>query len=129
MAIKRGSKVETSFGAASMTDLMFLLLIFFMVATTLINSNALKIVLPQSSNKIDDRPKTTISVTKDLTYYLDNVQMSLNDIEIQLKSIFKGVEKPVVNLNLDEGVPVGELVKLMNMSKRNGYTPYIMTRP
>ncbi|MEG1553961.1 MAG: biopolymer transporter ExbD, partial [Rikenellaceae bacterium] len=46
MAIKRGSKVESSFGAASMTDLMFLLLIFLMVATTLINTNALKILLP-----------------------------------------------------------------------------------
>ncbi len=129
MAIKRGSKVETSFGSASMTDLMFLLIIFFMVATTLINSNALKIALPQSSNQVNDRPKTTISVTSDIQYYLDNNPVSFDEIEPRLQAIFKGVEKPVVNINMDKSVPVDELVKLMNIAKNNNYTPYIMTQP
>ena len=112
-----------------MTDLMFLLIMFFMVATTLINSNALKIALPQSSNQVNDLPKTTISVTKELQYYLDNVPVSFNEIEPKLQAIFKGVEKPVLNINMDKSVPVDELVKLMNIAKANNYTPYIMTQP
>ena len=52
MAIKRISKSEQSFGSASMTDLMFLLLIFLLVATTMINPNALKLVLPKGENQL-----------------------------------------------------------------------------
>ena len=54
MAIKHGSKVDKSFSAASMTDLMFLLLLFLLIATTLINPNALKLMLPKSSNQLKD---------------------------------------------------------------------------
>ena len=54
MAIRRGSKVSSAFSAASMTDLMFLLLVFMLIATTLINPNALKLTLPTSNNQIKE---------------------------------------------------------------------------
>lgn len=129
MAIKRGSKVETSFGSASMTDLMFLLLIFLMVATTLINSNALKILLPESSNQISEKPTATISVTVDLEYYLDKVPMSISHIESVLRERFEGVDKPVVMLNIDKRVSIEELTKLMNMAKSNDFVPFLVTKP
>lgn len=69
-----------------MTDLMFLLLIFLMVATTLINTNALKILLPQSSNQVSDKPTTTISVTEDLQYFVDKQPMPFENIEGVLKA-------------------------------------------
>ncbi len=62
MAIKHGSKVEKSFSASSMTDLMFLLLLFLLIATTLINPNALKLMLPKSSNQLKEKAMTTVSV-------------------------------------------------------------------
>ena len=62
MAIKRGSKVDKSFSSSAMTDLMFLLLIFMLIATTLINPNALKLMLPQSSNQLKDKAITTVSI-------------------------------------------------------------------
>ena len=129
MAIKRGSKVETSFGAASMTDLMFLLLIFLMVATTLINSNALKILLPQSSNQISEKPTATISVTEKLEYFLDKEPMNIAQIEVVLQNRFQGVDKPVVMLNIDKRVSIEELTKLMNLAKRNNFVPFLMTKP
>ena len=61
MAIKHGSKVDKSFSASSMTDLMFLLLLFLLIATTLINPNALKLMLPKSSNQLKDKAMTTAS--------------------------------------------------------------------
>lgn len=62
MAIKRGSKVDKSFSSASMTDLIFLLLLFMLIATTLINPNAIKLILPKSSNQLKDKAMTTISI-------------------------------------------------------------------
>ena len=62
MAIKHGSKVDKSFSASSMTDLMFLLLLFLLIATTLINPNALKLMLPKSSNQLKDKAITTVSI-------------------------------------------------------------------
>lgn len=129
MAIKRSAKVETSFGSASMTDLMFLLLIFLMVATTLINTNALKIMLPQSSNQVSDKPTTTISVTDDLRYYVDKQEMPFDNIEGFLKGKFQDVEKPIIMLNMDKRVSVEEFVRIMNIAKRNNYTLLLMTQP
>lgn len=129
MAIKRGSKVETSFGAASMTDLMFLLLIFLMVVTTMINSNALKILLPKSANQTEEKPTTTISVTSDLTYYMDNVPIEFANLEPTLQKKFEGVEKPVIMLSMDKRVSIEEFAKLMNIAKANDYALFLMTEP
>ncbi len=129
MAIKRGSKVETSFGAASMTDMMFLLLIFLMVATTLINTNALKILLPKSSNQVSDKPTTTISVTDKLVYFIDKEQIEFSALEARLQKRFKDVEKPIVMLNMDKRVSVEEFAKVMNIAKRNQYSLFMMTKP
>ncbi len=129
MAIKRSAKVETSFGSASMTDLMFLLLIFLMVATTLINTNALKIMLPQSSNQVSDKPTSTITVTDDLHYYVDKQEMPFENIESFLKDKFQDVEKPIIMLNMDKRVSVEEFVRIMNIAKRNNYTLLLMTQP
>ena len=73
MAIRRGSKVNSAFSSASMTDLMFLLLVFMLIATTLINPNALKLTLPTSNNQIKEKPYTTVSITSDLQYYVETV--------------------------------------------------------
>lgn len=129
MAIKRGSKVETSFGASAMTDMMFLLLIFLMVATTLINTNALNILLPKSSNQISDKPTTTISVTEDLIYYIDKDVIPFSELEGNLQSRFKGIENPVIMLNMDKRVSVEEFTKMMNIAKKNKYTLFLMTQP
>lgn len=129
MAIKRGSKVETSFGSASMTDMMFLLLIFLMVATTLINNNALKIMLPQGSNKASDKPTTTITVTKDLHYYINNEPIKYADIEPFLQSLPRRDDKEVIMLSIDKRVTVDELAKLMNIVTRNNFLPFLMTEP
>ena len=66
MAIKRGSKVEVGFSSSSMTDLIFLLLLFMMLSTTLINPNAVKLTLPKATNQLKDKPVATVSITADL---------------------------------------------------------------
>ena len=94
MAIRRGSKVNSAFSSASMTDLMFLLLVFMLIATTLINPNALKLTLPTSNNQIKEKPYTTVSITSDLQYYVETVPVRFDDLETILRGKLEGAEQP-----------------------------------
>ena len=129
MAIKRGSKVEVGFSSSSMTDLIFLLLLFMMLSTTLINPNAVKLTLPQSSNQIKDKAATSVSITPDLHYYLDKEPIAFDQLEAALQTRLQGQEKPVVSLHADETVPVGEVVKVMNIARKNKLQLFMATRP
>ena len=81
MALKRHSKVSGEFSSSSMSDLVFLLLIFFMMTSTLIAPNALKLLLPQSNNQtIASKPITTVSITKDLRYVEKEVEHDLTEV-------------------------------------------------
>ena len=132
MAIKRGSKVDKSFSSSAMTDLMFLLLIFMLIATTLINPNALKLELPKSSNQLKDKAITTVSIEQkgsEYIYYveLDKVQ-GIEGIERALKARLDGQESPTVSLHCDKKVAVDEVVKVMNIAKDNGYRLILATQ-
>ena len=133
MAIKRGSKVDKSFSSSAMTDLMFLLLIFMIIATTLINPNALKLMLPKSSNQLKDKAITTVSIQKasnGYNYYveLDRVQ-GIRGVEAALKSGLAGQTEPTVSLHCDKTVAVDEVVKVMNIAKDNDYRLILATQP
>ncbi len=129
MAIKRGSKVDKSFSAASMTDLMFLLLFFMLISTTLINPNALRLTLPRSSNQITEKPYTTVSITSDLRYYVETSPVEFSSLESILKSKLSGTEDPTVSLHCDKSVPVEEVVKVMNIAKDNRFKLILATNP
>ena len=133
MAIKRGSKVNHSFSASSMTDLMFLLLIFMIIATTLINPNALKLMLPKSSNQLKDKAMTTVSIQQEgarYNYYveLERVQ-GIEGVEQALRTRLDGCEDATVSLHCDKTVAVDEVVKVMNIAKDNGYKLIAATQP
>lgn len=132
MAIKRGSKVNASFSAASMTDLMFLLLVFMMIATTLINPNALRLTLPKSANQVKERAYTSVSIQDtggQYRFYVETDPVSFSDLESILKSRLAGQEEPTISLYCDKSVPVDELVKVMNIAIDNRYKLILATSP
>ena len=100
-----------------MTDLMFQLLLFMLISTTLINPNALKLMLPKSS------------ITKDLNYYVEMEPVSLDGLERALQAKMQGAEDPTVSLHCDKSVPVDEVVKVMNIAKNNKYKLILATSP
>ena len=131
MAIKHGSKVDKSFSASSMTDLMFLLLLFLLIATTLINPNALKLMLPKSSNQLKDKAMTTVSVQDaghgKYRYYVELQDVgSIGGVERALKARQKDA---TVSLHCDKTVAVDEVVKVMNIAKDNNYKLILATSP
>ncbi len=130
MAIKSRNKVNPQFSMSSMTDIVFLLLIFFMITSTMIHPNALKLLLPKSNNQVSAKPITTVSITANLDYYVERSPVKLSELEAALKVKFDGVpeEDRTLSLHTDESVPMGEAVKVLNIAKSNNYRLILATQ-
>ncbi|MGM0619925.1 MAG: ExbD/TolR family protein [Bacteroidota bacterium] len=134
MALKRRNKVNSTFSMSSMTDIVFLLLIFFMVTSTLVAPNALKLLLPQSNNQTAAKPITTISITKDVKYYINDdgalKSVSFQEIEPFLRERYGvGNDDIYISLYAEKSVPWDEVVKIMNIARRNKYKMIAATAP
>ncbi len=121
--------MDASFSTASMSDVVFLLLVFLLISTTLINPNALKLMLPKSNNQLNVKPYTTVSITKDLQYYVEDEYVPFPEVESRLRAILGDVENPVVSLHADKSVPIEEVVKVMNILKDNNFQMILATAP
>ena len=113
MALKKGQKISSTFNMSSMTDIIFLLLIFFMLTSTLVHPNALKLVLPQSKNQTSAKPQTSVSITADLRYYVETRRVSYDELEPALQAKLGQEPDMYIALHVDETVPMREVVKVM----------------
>ena len=135
MALKRNTKVDASFSVSSMTDIVFLLLIFFLVTSTLINPNALKLLLPRSTGQVNAKATVSVSI-KDwgentYTYHVNGSQepVPYEVVEEELIGLLSQEEDPTFSIYSDQTVPVGEVVQMMNIAKRNHYKVILATQP
>ena len=135
MALKRNTKVDASFSVSSMTDIVFLLLIFFLVTSTLINPNALKLLLPKSTGQVSAKATVSVSI-KDwgddtYTYHVNGAMdpMPYDVVEEELVNLLSQEEDPTFSIYSDQSVPVGEVVQMMNIAKRNHYKVILATQP
>jgi biopolymer transport protein ExbD len=102
-----------------MTDIVFLLLIFFIIASTLISPNSLDVELPKASH-MSPRPQTvSISITKDLMYHVNETEVAKQDIETQVLALMTGEENPGIILKADKSVPIENVVVIMDIANRN----------
>ncbi len=134
MALKRRSKVETAFSMSSMTDIIFLLLIFFMVTSTVVFPNAVKVLLPQSKKQTSASPLTRVTIDKELNYYVafgnDREKMvTFEDITPFLIESQSREPEMYVALYADETVPYREVVKVLNIANENKFKMVLATRP
>jgi len=133
MALKRRNKVEVSFSMASMTDIVFLLLLFFMITSTQVAPNALKLLLPQSNNQTIAKAITTISITADLKYYINEKgnlrNVAFSEIEPFIQRMIKQDEETYLALHADKSVPIEQVVNVMNIAKRHKINMILATSP
>ena len=134
MALKRKSRISTEFSMASMSDLVFLLLIFFMITSTLVAPNALKLLRPESNNQTSAKPITTISITQDLKYYINDdgtlKRVAFQEIEPFLINKYGvGNDEIYISLHAEKTVPWEEVVKIMNIARKNKYKLIAATAP
>lgn len=130
MALKRRTKVNPNFSMSSMTDIVFLLLIFFMVTSTMIAPNALKLLLPKSSHQTSASAITTISITDDLKYYIETNQIPLEDLEgiLQYRFRDKNTDDVTISLHCDQDIPLHAMVKILNIAKDNKWKLILATQ-
>lgn len=120
---------------SSMTDIVFLLLIFFLVTSTLVNPNALKLLLPKSTGQVGAKATASVSI-KDwgddvYTYHINGRQdpVEFEELETGLAEILQEQEDPTFSIFSDESVPIKEIVQVMNIAKRNHYKVILATSP
>lgn len=114
MAIKSRNKKGVEFNMASMSDLVFLLLIFFMITSTLISPNAIKLLLPSSSSKTMSRQNVTIYINDQFDYYLDKQRIEANNLQQALSVELAAHIDGTVVLRSDKSVPVQYVVNVID---------------
>ena len=131
--IKRRTKTIGDFSMSSMTDIIFLLLIFFMLTSTIVVPNAIKVNLPQGKERVHTQPMARITIKADLTYYaqwgkepVKEVQES--EIAAFLAECSEKDQEMFVALYADETVPYREVVKVLDIANENKYKMVLATR-
>ena len=132
--LKRNAKISPAFSMASMTDVIFLLLIFFMITSTMVSPNAIKVLLPQGKQQTSAKPLTRVIIDKDLNYYAafgnDKEQpLSVEELAPFLQGCAEREPEMYVALYADESVPYREIVKVLNIANENHFKMVLATRP
>ena len=115
---------------ASMTDIVFLLLIFFMITSTFVSPNALKVNLPSSTGKVK-KEKTTVSVNilDDYSYGVNMKPVELDFLESAIMNELNGVDNPGLILHADKTVPIEYVVNVMDIANKNRLALVLATSP
>jgi len=118
MAITNKNKVSIQFSNAGMSDIVFLLLLFFMLTSTLVHPTALKLLLPKGTTQSSARPMTTVSITKDLQYYIEDQPIDLEFLESALRSRVQDSPEIYISVHADRSVPIEYVVNVMNIAAK-----------
>lgn len=127
MAIRSRNKVEVSFSMSSMTDIVFLLLIFFIILSTLVSPYGVKVDLPKGQITTKEHPKIDVSITRDLEYSINGTYLSKSELREGLRNYKGGTEKVI--LHVDKSIPTGETIEILSMAKEFGLEIVIATTP
>ncbi|MDO4229290.1 MAG: biopolymer transporter ExbD [Capnocytophaga sp.] len=127
MKIRGRNKVSPEFSMSSMTDIVFLLLVFFMITAN--SPNALDLLLPKARGKSTNTQNVSVSINKDMNYFIDKKPIAIEDLEQELKIALQGVEKPTIILRVEESVPIEKAVTVMDIANQNQYKVILAVRP
>ena len=119
MKIRRNKHFKPEVSTSSLNDIMFFLLLFFLIVSTLANPNVIKLLLPSSNASQNiNKQQITISVTEGKQYFIDNNQVSISQIEPILKSKMAGIDEPTVVLRFAKTLSVQDLVDVLEIGTR-----------
>ncbi|MDB4108220.1 biopolymer transporter ExbD [Flavobacteriaceae bacterium] len=129
MNIRGRNKISPEFNMSSMTDIVFLLLIFFMIASTLVTTNAIDILLPTASGKTENKKSIAVSIKKDLSFYIDQSKVEVQNLETELLQLLQKETAPTLVLRAEKSVPVDYVVKVMDIANRNKFKIILAVNP
>jgi len=128
MSLDSQNKINPNFSMSSMTDIVFLLLIFFMLTSTLVTTNALKIELPTSSAEALKKQTLSISITDDLRYFVNNEAVEPLLLESKIKGYFHSIDDPTLVLRAAKTIPIEYAVDVIDLAYRNNYKIVLATQ-
>ena len=130
MGLRSSHKVDAGFNASSMTDLIFLLLIFFVILSTLVSPYALPVALPPSANKTKEKAKVTVRIDAEEHYSGNNQMIEAGQLEGMLTAeMAKTPQDQAIVLHVDQSVPTGVTVSVLDICKRNKWKIILATKP
>lgn len=129
MNFRSRNKVTPEFSMSSMTDIVFLLLIFFMLTSTMVTTNALDLVLPKAKGITAKNQNISVSINKDLQFFIDKTPVQEIDLENVITANFSDKEDKSLILRVEEGVPIEHAVKVLDIANRNQIKVVLAVRP
>lgn len=132
MALKKRNKVSAEFSMSSLTDIIFLLLIFFMLTSTLVSQNALNLKLPSSNSKTVAPPSLAVSIKKSGEYFFNGRPTDFESLESAVETVASKMdnqEKTTMNIFSDKDTPVQYVVKVMDLANRLKLQAILATEP
>jgi biopolymer transport protein ExbD len=130
MALESRHKTNKNFAMSGMTDIVFLLLIFFMIASTLITPAAQNMQLPESNNQTQANPVLVVSIDRNRKIWVDDQEYVLGELEGVLRNKLQSYgEAPTVRLNADRDLNMDEVFTFLDIARRNRYRVILGTRP
>jgi biopolymer transport protein ExbD len=116
MRVRRNKRFHAEIAASALSDIMFFLLLFFLIISTLANPNVIDLVLPKAeSNQTTDKAHVSLSVTKDKAYFIDKQQVPFEEIEAQLSAKTAGSGDNTVIVRVPYDLEVQDMVKLLEI--------------
>jgi biopolymer transport protein ExbD len=129
MNFRSRNKVSPEFSMSSMTDIVFLLLIFFMLTSTMVTTNALDLVLPKAKGKTDSNKNISVNINKQLEFFIDKDKVFEQDLESRLIALFGEDPEKTLVLRAEEGVPIEKAVYVLDIANRNKLKVVLAVRP
>lgn len=129
MNLRGRNKISPEFSMSSMTDIVFLLLVFFLLTSPAITPDALDLILPKAKGKSTNQHNASVSITKDGAYYVNKERVSEFNIAKELKAVLAGQENPTIIIRAEEGVPIEDAVFVMDIANKNNYKVILAVRP
>ena len=114
---------------SSMTDIVFLLLVFFMLTSPVITPEALDLILPKAKGKTTNKHELAVSINKDMQMFINQEQIRKENLELELQKRLQSVETPTIILRAEESVPIQEAVYVMDVAKRNQFKVVLAVKP
>lgn len=119
MNLRKRNRIHAEVSTSSLNDIMFFLLLFFLIISTLVSPNVIKLLLPNAtSGKAVSKGTITLSVNQDFQYFINNQPVVYESIESELLRVAAGITEPTVILKVDKTVPVQNLVDLLDIGNR-----------
>ena len=121
MKLKGRNKIRPEFNMSSMTDVVFLLLIFFMIASTLAKQlNTIDVKLPQAEGKTENRNTVAVTITNSNQFYLNAARVNKRNLEKNLIDVLKTMKTRSIVLRTEKKVAIEQVVYVMNLANKNG---------